>query len=118
MGNSKATVCSEEFSSPSKISPHKENHISHSLSSFRAVAISFFKSFHPCFKLFEMTTPPQLLDSSQHNSTNEDVLLKQGEKYPTIDNDTSSVRTDSTTVPAANPPRRVTVSACHRRLCT
>jgi hypothetical protein len=61
-----------------------------------------------------MTTPTQTLNTSQHNSkTNEENLLNSRNQHQN-DNDidtTITVHTDSTTVPAANPPRRVTVSA-------
>jgi hypothetical protein len=61
-----------------------------------------------------MTTPTQTLNTSQHNSKkNEEDLLNSRNQHPN-DNDidtTITVHTDSTTVPAANPPRRVTVSA-------
>jgi hypothetical protein len=68
-----------------------------------------------------MTTPTQALNTSRHNSTtNEAELLSNRNPHPNDcnnDNDTISIRTDSTTVPAANPPRRVTVSAFHHHLC-
>jgi hypothetical protein len=70
-----------------------------------------------------MTTTTQALNTrGQHNSTNEEKkLMNSSNQHANDDNDDSdaiSIRTDSTTVPAANPPRRVTVKACHRRLCT